>query len=1837
MTEVYAHPGPQESCAAAALCSSWAHSACDKVDFVSPWQAIQNAEDLAVDVGFCNAIRTDAFVMTKPKCRHVRPSFSDKIDICIFSDYARPLLSFTLSQTVFAAWTSKPWSLNFSHQLSTSFGRTVSSQDVDAFSMMQLHQVQRELPPLERMGLPRLPEDAIAEHANIPLVQLPRPHQLAADAQNDVAADDSSSSSHTTRAVFLYHLDDPVVFGHIDWTDYDCMMSDAARLLGVDVDSLVALYEINVPLADVAADTTPMIAHLDNDMEPGEPSRLCLIDYEMHGNTQEAHYQTAPVVDRRVLITPIPATLPALFIRAGVDVYCHLEDDRCFLFHNHHPVLSQNHPLLRPTHGDYLKLVIPPSLYCDEPTQPLLWRRQQHNELTYGDSPSWSESSGYSPSLVDPADLRAQLGLPDPDASILLQVSAALHIDEVNLAICRRPTLPPPRLEDIVDARCFDHIPSRKLSFTEEFLRAVNAISTAAENLPEFPENMVDIEELAPWTRELYEHWNRHATIGPGAMERLGRLETWYTDHLNYQRCHHTRIAILGPDAHHWEDQIKHLWRQHIIPEAPIEFHLVAPVPEDASGQIIGQLIVVQRPQPFQRSIVLSIYDSAYDRGLAHSLALVMADRIDLLSVMIMAELTEECPPEEAHNECTLWYGARQFAPNERAFARHGHAFRLVLQRASPIPSPAPTTTNLERRMAQLPSSSTMPPFFGPQGAPPPWITELSRAFLEQAAVEREDEGPVAYVTTWYIHAALRPSCVQSRNMRLRDQPQGWQRSIIERWGDHADSTLPMLLFWISPAPPSSLTQGTIGYVLVAQGLPPDQIAVLITTRVRDQEGQAIHHVATFLPAQISAEMVVSAVALPGPLRRFPRRVGHGQTFLAPHVVQPIPSGSSLVVDILGIDPALPSAVPAAADALNLLQTQARRFTRKSTGAPEAIQDARPSTHRVTLSLEACLAAELPYQDFHHAFPETSCWQQPDWPQLLAEVQPSFAMLPDGLNLHSNTYYALAQPEEFLEPLMPGSTVLYVDGSANSLSAAWSVVAVYFDWTGRPSLMGCIADTVRVESTDPCWLGATHFDNIAAELTAVNAAMIACLGLERSSVIIRPDLALSARLATHQWHCAAHPVLSKMCQVLGSWFQRCSGTFREVRGHCGDPWNELADATARHCLNTQQSIGALQMTAFSQLAKSPDLDWAWMLDAPATMHRCLPPGSSDGIWQIQPSLLKVQNPEPAKESTLWHQVSFTCISANVLALGAADPGLEPSSSSDRALRLAHQWGRQKVHIIGLQETRRTAGIYQAGPYKCFASGALQCQRSYHFGCELWLHQDLPLDTNGTLLLRDFRATITYADPRRLLVNLAHDDCQLSFAVLHAPCKTSQCSIDEIQIWWQDTLRLIRATSMAKLTWAFVDANAPLASCSTERIGMAGAEPMNPTGTWFEQAIEELQWYAPTTMPWCHVGSHTTWMHPRGTKARRDYVLCSAAAFSLCARSWVDVHHDGGFGHDDHLPVCLQVGGWIAATRSMPPVQWDSLAFLDPVKCAAFQEALHTLPIPAWPVHVDAHADHFEANLLSLAKQFFSKQTTDRPRPRLAESTCNLIAWKRSCLDYGRKHDLMHDPEFKQQLKFLESDVRRRVHADQRLFYEKLVNQLAAAGDLHDARTVYRTLDRLGARKSKRSIGRALPLLRSEGRTVTSFEQQQRLWLTQFAEVEAGCIMAHSEFRRTLPSTLWLSAAEFDFNAIPTLADLQHQIHRLRRGKAPGPDAVPPDVLKAGGEPLAKQLLVLTSKAATQLENQLHGALVASSHYTRASCPEMILRDTAPSSSTTLPPKCTTRHYANNWSPRGRLC
>jgi hypothetical protein len=287
-------------------------------------------------------------------------------------------------------------------------------------------------------------------------------------------------------------------------------------------------------------------------------------------------------------------------------------------------------------------------------------------------------------------------------------------------------------------------------SFTEEFLQAVDALRTATDALPEFlDDDPGDITVYDPWVQHLHEAWTRFATIGPGGMERLGRIETWFTDHTNFQRCHHTRIAVLGPDAHRWEEQLRHLWRQYILPGVPLEFHMVDPTPEDATGQVIGQLILVQRPHFLQRSVVISTYDNEYDQGRAHSIAIVMGDRIDLHSVCTMLQAHDDCPPEMPANVCTLWLGSRPFEPHERIPARHGNAFKFVIHRTLSMNVMQTHGTNLQARIDAIDSRVQASHQQRLLETMPLWLQSLHRVFQDLAETERPEGGPVAYVATW--------------------------------------------------------------------------------------------------------------------------------------------------------------------------------------------------------------------------------------------------------------------------------------------------------------------------------------------------------------------------------------------------------------------------------------------------------------------------------------------------------------------------------------------------------------------------------------------------------------------------------------------------------------------------------------------------------------------------------------------------------------------------------------------------------------------------------------------------------------------------------------------------------------------------------------------------------------------------------------------------------------------------------------------------------------------------------------------------------------------------------
>eukprot|EP00435_Cladocopium_sp_Y103_P035020 s657_g9.t1 len=430
-----------------------------------------------------------------------------------------------------------------------------------------------------------------------------------------------------------------------------------------------------------------------------------------------------------------------------------------------------------------------------------------------------------------------------------------------------------------------------------------------------------------------------------------------------------------------------------------------------------------------------------------------------------------------------------------------------------------------------------------------------------------------------------------------------------------------------------------------------------------------------------------------------------------------------------------------------------------------------------------------------------------------------------------------------------------------------------------------------------------------------------------------------------------------------------------------------------------------------------------------------------------------------------------------------------------------------------------------------------------FGCELWFHRKLPwvqYEDGKVLTIDDAKLTVAHADPRRLLVNVSLAQMSLSFVVLHVPCKTNaEDSLQSLQQWWDETKRLVRGSCLASLHWVCIDSNAPLATAESQQIGLHGAESMNVAGHLFEEACQEFHWCVPSTFEWCHTGQHHTWVHPKGTKHRRDYVLTSRDAFPLAFCSQVQAQHDGGFAHEDHLPIELQAQGWVQIAPAASKPKWDRDAFRDPIKGAAFREALASMPVPSWDVNVDAHAQIFEHQVLQLAQQIFAPSGRKKPRPRLSEATVNLIAWKRSVLDFGRKNDQMQCAEFKAELRQIEQQVRQAVRKDQTAFYDELITDLAEAGDLSNFKVMYGTLRRLGGRPA--DVMGLLKAMHGPG--------------------------------------LGLEPSIVNPEAVPTVADFLSTISKLKSGRAPGPNMIPPEICKIGGAAFAHHMAPLVLKAA----------------------------------------------------------
>ena len=135
------------------------------------------------------------------------------------------------------------------------------------------------------------------------------------------------------------------------------------------------------------------------------------------------------------------------------------------------------------------------------------------------------------------------------------------------------------------------------------------------------------------------------------------------------------------------------------------------------------------------------------------------------------------------------------------------------------------------------------------------------------------------------------------------------------------------------------------------------------------------------------------------------------------------------------------------------------------------------------------------------------------------------------------------------------------------------------------------------------------------------------------------------------------------------------------------------------------------------------------------------------------------------------------------------------------------------------------------------------------------------------------------------------------------------------------------------------------------------------------------------------------------------------------------------------------------------------------------------------------------------------------------------------------------------------------------------------------------------------------------------------WLRQFAEVEAGHVMSKDSLHALHHPGLGLNPAVLDKQVIPTLYELQTQIKKMKRGKAPGRTISPQMSLKLAELLSHASWLRSQPRSPFGVLNRFPGGVVALFPCIRVSFVVLILQATDPFLYPATQPKLTMLAYA----------
>ncbi len=564
----------------------------------------------------------------------------------------------------------------------------------------------------------------------------------------------------------------------------------------------------------------------------------------------------------------------------------------------------------------------------------------------------------------------------------------------------------------------------------------------------------------------------------------------------------------------------------------------------------------------------------------------------------------------------------------------------------------------------------------------------------------------------------------------------------------------------------------------------------------------------------------------------------------------------------------------------------------------------------------------------------------------------------------------------------------------------------------------------------------------------------------------------------------------------------------------------------------------------------------------------------------------------------------------------------------RALRAhLHEKG---VHLACLQEAPGPITATPMDGYTAFASGD-----STTLGTTLLVSTSIPYghSAKGPLLLKPSHVKVLHADERLLVARIRNAHIDDVVYTAHAPHHSHRGT--DVKSWWAQLSACMRKWPP---TFLMIDANGRLHHDDTTEVGPVHiGEDDDANGTALRKVLREFSLSAVNTH-WPHEGGHT-YVHHTGSRHRIDFACVHSDLHHMVSGCSVLYDVDNQLQVEDHYPVLTEVE-FSSTARAAPRrrLALDSRKLADPGTCAAFERALDQMTLDHWSTPMNVQLIRTDGAVRELALQHFGRDSLSARRPYITAHTMKLIRLRRhvqralrapadsrydwhcvadrlhqssplappDCeweVDTGRlrlvlhaaqEHTVPEDTAVLQMRAFLRATLptlRRCLHADKQAHLSTITTAMHRAARELDHRSKWQHLNSLlcySGRVHKKRTKRC-PIARgTDGQPLDRLTDIANHQLSHFAAIEDAQLMTDQSLVELYNCTRSLDSTrvELDSSLVPTRQQVVSAFARSQRHRAPGPDAISGDILKAAPKALGRLYHPLMCKAVLLLEEPL---------------------------------------------------